>query len=92
LKYLCHRPAKFYGPHVSLFEPAFFWFERFLEALPRDQRLTQEDFDFVLDVCSEMSSKFKDEYKRRDKFNELLSKYLKCSLYYNPSNLFSGEN
>jgi len=86
LKYNCHRPAHFCGSHVSLFSNIFNSFEMELESLSFEEgTLSQEDCDFVLEVCKQMSAEYPSEKDRMNAFNKLLSEYLKYEV--SPGNI-----
>lgn len=74
LQYRCHRPSKFFGPHVSVFHPVFNLFTQIF--LQGETTLTEEDSQFTLQVCQAMSESFDSEDARVKTFNRLLGKYL----------------
>jgi len=77
LGYCCHRPSEYYGPHVSLFERAFFEFEKEVKSLSLEEEgIVQQDAEFVLNLCNKMSEHISDEKSRVDAFNTMLSQYI----------------
>ncbi len=72
VKYLCHRPALNFGPHVSIYHEIF---EQFL-VLKESIKVNEIDSQFTLKLCGEMSEGFDLEEHRSSKFRELFAKYI----------------